>query len=47
MSGWWILSPLPLRRGEAREDTVDESVILGAEGGDDEDVGGDGYWWWW
>jgi hypothetical protein len=32
--------------GEAREDTGDESFVLGAEGGDDGDVGDDGYWWW-
>jgi hypothetical protein len=31
---------------EAREDTDDESLVLGAEGSDDEDVGDDGCWWW-
>jgi hypothetical protein len=32
--------------GEAREDTGDESFVLGAEGSGDEDVDGNGYWWW-
>jgi hypothetical protein len=32
--------------GDAREDTGDESFVLGAEGSDDEDVGDDGYRWW-
>jgi hypothetical protein len=31
---------------EAREDTGDESFVLGVVGSGDEAVGGDGYWWW-
>jgi hypothetical protein len=44
-SGWWTSTP-PLRRGGGREDTGDESFVLGAERIDSEDVGDDGYWWW-
>jgi hypothetical protein len=34
------------RRGNQREDTGDDSFVLGAEGSDNEDVDGDGYWRW-
>jgi hypothetical protein len=41
------LKSTSFEEGEAREDTGDDSFVLGAEGsGGDEDVDGDGYWWW-
>jgi hypothetical protein len=36
----------PSKEGGEREDTGDDSFVLGAEGSDDEAIGDDGYWWW-